>query len=67
MCKVIKKIRHKSADEILNLYDPGNSVPVDLSKILLGIGVNVMEARLNYLKISYYNQSGQAIIYGNSE
>lgn len=30
-----------------------------------GVSVNVMEARLDYLKISYYNNKGQAIVYGD--
>ena len=31
------------------------------------VSISVMEARLDYLKISYYNQDGQAVIYGNDE
>lgn len=42
MCKVIKKIRNKSADEILNLYDQSNSVPVDLPKLLMRIGISAL-------------------------
>lgn len=30
-----------------------------------GVSIKVMEARLNYLKISYYNNEGEAIFYGN--
>ena len=29
------------------------------------VSVNVMEARLDYLKISYFNKDGQAIAYEN--
>lgn len=35
---------------------------VDLARIF-GTSINVMEERLNYLKVSYYNHRGQAIIY----
>ena len=42
MCKVIKKIYGKSANEILNLYGQGDSVPVDLSKLLLRIGISAL-------------------------
>lgn len=29
------------------------------------VSVNVMEARLNYLKVSYYDKDGKAVVYGN--
>lgn len=29
------------------------------------VSVNVMEARLDYLKISYFNKDGKAVVYGN--
>lgn len=34
----------------------------DLAK-RFGTSINVMEERLNYLKVSYYNREGQAVIY----
>lgn len=50
---------HKLKEEYLAL---GSYRSKDLAK-RFGVSVNVMEKRLDYLKISYYNNEGQAVIY----
>lgn len=50
---------HKLKEEYLAL---GSYRSKDLAK-RFGVSINVMEKRLDYLKISYYNKEGQAIIY----
>lgn len=35
----------------------------DLARIF-GVSISVMEARLDYLNVSYYNKNGQAVVYG---
>uniref|UniRef100_UPI004055F2D7 ImmA/IrrE family metallo-endopeptidase n=1 Tax=Acetatifactor sp. TaxID=1872090 RepID=UPI004055F2D7 len=52
---------HKLQEVYMNL-------PIPRSTILaskFAVSVNVMEARLNYLKISYYNKDGEAVVYAN--
>lgn len=53
---------HKLKDIYLSIRFP---ISNDLANIF-GVSVNVMEARLNQLGISYYNQKGHAIVNGNT-
>lgn len=51
---------HKLKEIYLSMSRPSST---DLAKIF-GTSVNVMEERLNYLNISYYNKNGCAVING---
>lgn len=51
---------HKLKEEYLAL---GSFRSKDLAK-RFGVSVNVMEKRLDHLKISYYNEEGQAVTHG---
>lgn len=42
MCKVLKNIQGKTADEILRKYGNDNSIPVDLNKLLTNIGISAL-------------------------
>lgn len=50
---------HKLKEVYLSMAIPFS---FDLAK-LFGTSLNVMEERLNYLKINYYNREGQAVIH----
>lgn len=42
MCKVLKSIQGKTADEILRTYGENDSIPIDLEKLLLNIGISAL-------------------------
>ncbi len=49
------------AKEHLKMMVPNSK---DLARIF-GVSIAVMEARLDYLRVSYYNRNGQAVVYEN--
>lgn len=42
MCKILKKIHNKTADELLKEYGVYDSIPIDLEKLSTEIGISVM-------------------------
>lgn len=42
MCKILKNIRGKKADEILKIYGQDDSIPVNLNQLLFNIGLSVL-------------------------
>ena len=44
MCKILKKIHKKTADQLLKTYGVYNTLPIDLEKLAKGIGISVLPA-----------------------
>ena len=62
MCKVLKNIQGKTADEILREYGQDNSVPVNLNQLLLNIGISALP--LDFTELETAIGSGQGDILG---
>ena len=50
MCKILKKIHNKTADELLKEYGVYDSIPIDLEKLSTEIGISVMPADFTSLE-----------------
>lgn len=44
MCKILRKIHNKTADQLLKEYGVYNTLPIDLEKLAIGIGISVLPA-----------------------
>ncbi len=50
MCKVLKKIHNKTAEQMLQEYDVYNTLPIDLTKLADNIGISVLPADFTNLE-----------------
>ncbi len=52
MCKTLKKIQHKTPDELLKEYNITNTSPIDIEKLVASIGISVLP--MNFSKLKKY-------------
>ena len=61
MCKVLKDIQGKTADEILRTYGQDNSIPVNLNQLLLNIGISALPLDFTELETTIGSKQGDIL------